>query len=364
MTIPFMRLDRQFQSIRDQVTQAVMPVFETGNVLQSKEVSELERRVATLCGLKHAVAVNSGTDALIFALVALDLKPGSRVAVTAMSFVASASAILHAGHRPVFVDVDPATMLMDNTALVALIEKGMVDAVIAVHLYGQLLDLKPVRAATDKRGIPLIEDAAQALGATRHGAPAGSAGVLTCLSFDPTKVIGAYGSGGAVATDDDALAAALRLLRYHGHAGGQRYTRLGFNSQLDSVQAAILGAKLTHLQEWQNRRIAIAGYYDEAVHTAGMRPMTVLAGNVHNYHKYVLWAENREMLQRHLETRGVQTKVQYPIPLHRQPLFDTTPVSLPRVEEAADHILSLPIYAELTDAEVDTVCDALRGAAG
>jgi dTDP-4-amino-4,6-dideoxygalactose transaminase len=221
--IPFMRLDRQFESIRSQIMAAVTPVLETGNVLQSKEVVTFEQRVAGLCGTKYAIAVNSGTDALIFALMALGLPRGSRIGVTTMSFVASASAIVNAGHTPVFFDIVPDTMLMDVEAAVAAIAARQIDAVLAVHLYGQSLDIETLRAAADARGIPLIEDAAQALGSLRNGKPVGGDGLAGCLSFDPTKVIGAYGSGGAVITNDEAFAKQIRLLRYHGHAGEQRY---------------------------------------------------------------------------------------------------------------------------------------------
>lgn len=358
--IPFMRLDRQFESIREQVMTAVTAVFATGNVLQSEEVVDFEQRVAGLCGTKYAVAVNSGTDALIFALLALELPRGSRIGVTTMSFVASASAIVNAGYKPVFFDVEPDSMLMDIDSVTDAVAKGKVDAVLAVHLYGQSLDIETIRAATDAKGIPLVEDAAQSLGARRHGKPVGGTGLAGCLSFDPTKVVGAYGSGGAVITNDDAFAKRIRLLRYHGHAGDQRYVVTGFNSQLDSVQAVILNAKLDHLDEWQQRRQSIAARYDAALGRTGLRAMSVLSGNIHNYHKYVVWAPDRASVQAYLGAAGVQTKVQYPVPLHRQPLFGTLEMTFPKVEAAAEHIFSLPIYAELSDNEVTTVCGALE----
>lgn len=358
--IPFMRLDRQFEAIQDQVMAAVTSVFASGNVLQSKEVAEFEQRVAGLCGTKHSIAVNSGTDALIFALMALQLPRGSRIGVTTMSFVASASAIVNAGHVPIFFDVVPESMLMDIAKTAEAVYDGKLDAVIAVHLYGQSLDIDALRAATDSKGIPLLEDAAQSLGATRNGKPVGGNGLAGCLSFDPTKVIGAYGSGGAVITNDDGFADRIRLLRYHGHAGEQRYVMAGFNSQLDSVQATILNAKLDHLGEWQERRQIIARRYDESVLRAGLRPMSVLKGNTHNYHKYVVWAPDRKAIQAHLTAAGVQTKIQYPVPLHRQPMFNYQGPAFPNVEAAAEHIFSLPIYAELSDSEVSQICDSLE----
>lgn len=358
--IPFMRLDRQFSSIRSQVLAAVGSVLETGSVLQSKEVTNFEQRVANLCGTNYAVSVNSGTDALIFALMALGLPQGSRIGVTTMSFVASASAIINSGHTPVFFDVAPDTMLMDVEAAVAAVTERRIDALLAVHLYGQSLEIEPLICATEAAGIPLIEDAAQAIGALRNSKPVGGAGLAGCLSFDPTKVVGAYGSGGAVITNDETIAKQIRLLRYHGHAGEQRYVAPGFNSQLDSVQAAILNAKLDYIAEWQERRQHIAARYDLAIERAGLRAMRTLPGNTHNYHKYVVWAPDRAAIQHHLEMDGVQTKVQYPIPLHRQPIFGRQAAVFPNVEEAAEHILSLPIYAELTDDEVSQVCNAVE----
>lgn len=362
MQIPFMRLDRQYEAIRDEILPAVGSVLEGGRVLQSPEVEALERRLAALHGRAHCVALNSGTDALIFALAALGLPAGARVAVPAMSFIASASAIVHARLVPVFVDVDPETMLMDPAPVIELIRGGRVDAVVAVHLYGQLADLDEVAVEAERRGIPIVEDAAQAVGATRHGKPAGAWGAVACLSFDPTKVLGAYGSGGAVITDDEALADRVRRLRYHGHAGEQLYQTFGYNSQLDGVQAAILCVKLGHLEDWQARRTAIAERVLSALDGLNaIRPVKTLSGNLHNYHKFVFHVADRESLAAHLKERGVDTKVQYPMPLHRQPCFAggaEAPV-LPRVERAAESILSLPMYPELSDAEVGYVVDAI-----
>ncbi len=362
MQIPFMRLDRQYESIRDEILPAIDGVLEGGRVLQSPEVETLERRLAALHGRAHCVALNSGTDALIFALAALGLPEGACVAVPAMSFIASVSAIVHARLVPVFVDIDPESMLMDPAPVIDLIRDGRVDAVLAVHLYGQLADLDEVAVEAERCGIPIVEDAAQAVGATRHGKPAGAWGAATCLSFDPTKVLSAYGSGGAVLTEDPALADRVRLLRYHGHAGNQLYETLGYNSQLDSLQAAILCVKLGHLEDWQARRTAIA---ERVLSTLdglnAIRPVKTLPGNQHNYHKFAFQFEDRAGLAAHLKEQGVDTKVQYPTSLHRQPCFagvDEVPV-LPCVERAAESVLSLPMYAELNDAEVGYMVDAI-----
>jgi dTDP-4-amino-4,6-dideoxygalactose transaminase len=359
--IPFMRIDRQFAEIKSEVMPKVMHVLETGRVLQSPEIDELERELASLHGLAHAVATNSGTDALTVAIQALELPPGSAIAVPALTFIASASAIVHNRCRPVFIDVDPSTMLMDTEEVVRLVRRGAVQAVVAVHLYGQLLELGEIAKAAAEHGVPVLEDAAQALGSTRFGKPAGGHSRVTCLSFDPTKVIGACGSGGALLTDDPRIAQTARQLRYHGHAGNRVYERVGYNCQMDSVQAAILGVKLTHLTRWQARRSAIAEMYLRGLaNSPGVRPLTTLTGNVHNHHKFVLEVPRRDALVAHLAERGVQTAVHYTIPLHRQPCFAefSAGVSLPRVEKAVGDIVSLPMYAELTDAEVAHVIQA------
>ncbi len=358
MDIPFMRLDRQFASISEAVMPAIFSVLESGRVLQSPEVERLEERLAHMHGLKHCVAVNTGTDALIFAVACLGLPEGSRIAVPAMTFVASASAIVHNRCRPVFVDVDPDTMLMDEAMLLDLIRGREVEAIVAVHLYGQILDLEGVAREAKQQGIALIEDAAQVLGATRFGAPAGAHGDITCLSFDPTKTVNAYGSGGALLTDNDDFAENTRLLRYHGHSGNGIYERPGFNSQMQSLQAAIIDVKLNFTEQWQRRRTEISTRLTQGLReTPGVRLLRTLPGNVHNFHKLVVSLEDRDTVQQHLANRGVQTRIHYPVPMHLQPCFadGSAPISLPRVERAAGSILSFPMYAELTDEEVDYI---------
>lgn len=360
--IPFMRTDRQFETIREPATAAVLSVLESGRVLQGPAVERLERRLAQMHGLAHGVAVNSGTDALIFAIASLDLLEGSPIAVPAMSFIASASAVVHNRCRPVFVDVNPETMLMDEGAVLDLIKHRAVRAIVAVHLYGQMMDLETITREARRNSITVIEDAAQALGSTCHGLPPGAYSDLTCLSFDPTKVIGAAGSGGALLTNDARIAQATRLLRYHGHAGNRVYTRIGFNSQMDELQAALINVKLDRLESWQARRAVIGSRFLEAIQQmSSLRPLTLLRGRGHNFHKFVVAAADRERLQRHLASRGIQTSIHYSIPLHRQPCFadGSPPPSLPHAERAADTVVSLPMYAELTDSEIEGMVSAI-----
>ncbi len=363
MKIPFMRIDRQFATLRAEVMPRVEAILESGRVLQSPDIVKLEQRLAGLHGLSDGVATNSGTDALMFAIAGLGLPPGSRIAVTSMTFIASASAIVHNGCIPVFVNVNPETMLMDAAQTLDLIRARRVTAVVLVHLYGQLLELDEIAREARAHGVKLVEDAAQAIGATRHGKPPGAHADVTCLSFDPTKVVGACGSGGALVTSEKIIADKARLLRYHGHAGNRVYTVPGYNCQMDSLQAAIIDAKLDHVDEWQARRAEIARAFDAGLAgLSGIARVVTLPGNVHNHHKYVLHAERRDELVKHLAERGVQTSIHYSLPLHRQPCFApfSEGVSLPKVEAAAADIVSLPMYAELTDDEVSHIVGATR----
>jgi len=363
--IPFLRLDRQFAEHRDAFMAAMLPVFESGAVLQGPPVAAFENALAKTLSANHAVAVGSGTDAMILSLMALGLPEGSRVAVPALTFVASASAILHNRCVPVFVDCDPHTGLAREGILLDLIARRSVDAIIVVHLYGQLQDLDAVGPAAKAAGIVIVEDAAQAIGATRHGVPVGRAGAITAISFDPMKVIGAFGSGGAVITNDAELAARVRQLRYHGHDGKGNYLRPGFNCQMHSLQAALLAVKLGQMQAWQTRRTVIAAIFDEHLRQVpGARRLATLSGNIHNHHKYVLWIDRREELRTALAGKGIQTKVHYEVPLHRQPLFAAWAASpaCPEAEAAAAHVLSLPMYPELTDDEARRIALAARTA--
>jgi dTDP-4-amino-4,6-dideoxygalactose transaminase len=362
----FMRTDRQFAAIREPATAAVRAVLESGRALQGPATERLEARLARRHGLAHAVAVNSGTDALIFALAGLGLPEGSPVAVPALSFIASASAVLHVRCRPVFVDIDPETMLMDTDAVLDLIGRRAVRAIVAVHLYGQMVDLEGIGAHARECGIAVIEDAAQALGSSCREHPPGAFSDATCLSFDPTKVIGACGSGGALLTDDPRIAETARLLRYHGHAGNRRYARPGFNSQMDEIQAALLDVKLDHLEEWQAARAAIALRFEEALDgCSGLRRVRTLPGRTHNHHKFVVVARGRDRLQRELASRGIETSVHYGLPLHQQPCCATADSPrLPHAEAAAQQVLSLPMYAELTPEELERIVAAIREVGG
>jgi len=364
MNIPFMKLDRQFSELKPEIMSVVEKVFTHGRVLQGNEVKELEKQLADLFEMKEAIAVGSGTDALIFSLKALGLPEGSKVAVTSLSFVASASCIIHNGCIPIFVDIDD-YFLAQEEQLLSLIRSQSVDAVIVVHLYGQMMELENIYSEAKARGIRVIEDAAQCLGATRNSYPPGKFSDIVCVSFDPTKVVGAYGSGGAVMTDNSEIAEKIIRFRYHGHIGKRVYDSAGFNSQLATVQAAILSVKLKYLKKWQRRRIAIAEQYNDTLkNIQGINIPNILPGNEHIFHKYVLTIKDkRDELSQYLKDRGIGTSVHYNPPLHLQPCFrkySEDQTNLPFVEATVKKVLSLPIYPEMTDEEVSYISNTIQ----
>jgi dTDP-4-amino-4,6-dideoxygalactose transaminase len=363
MNIPFMRLDRQFEQHKDVIMALCEQVFSHGRVLQGPEVAALEDQLCAVMGTKAAVAVGSATDALFFVLVCAGIKPGDRVAVPATTFVATASPVIRTGATPVFVDAgDDYQPSLDQT--IALVNSGSVQAVVTVHLYGQLFDITPLAEACKSNGVVLIEDAAQALGATFNGSSPGAQSLAATLSFDPMKVASAFGSGGAVATNDSAVAERIKRLRYHGRDDARNYLELGYNSQLASIQAAIVGFKLDHLEEWTERRRQIANRYTAVLdELSALTPPREVPGARHVYHKYVLTAgENRDRLRKHLSDAGVGTMIHYASPLHKEPMFAEYLKSgegFPEAERLAREALSLPMYPELNDDDIDYVCQQL-----
>ncbi|MGH2683195.1 MAG: DegT/DnrJ/EryC1/StrS family aminotransferase [Actinomycetota bacterium] len=358
--IPFYDAEREYVQLRHEVLPAIDEVLASGPVLQGQAVVELEREVAGLAGRRHGIAVNSCTDALYFALLALGLGPDDEVLVTDFSFVASASCILRCGATPLFVDIHPATFNMDLEVAERLVT-SRTRAVISVHLFGQMSDPAAAEAFAQQHDLVVIEDAAQALGASFAGRPAGSVGQASCLSFDPFKTISAPGSGGMVLTDEDEVAERVRLLRYHGRTADRTVESLGFNSQMSTLVAAVLGIKLRHNAEWIRRRRKIAGRYSEALQGSDhLTVPAVLPDAEHVFQKYVVATPHRDALRDHLAGWGVETMVQYPAPLHRHRVFASgKPVRAPNAEDAATRVLSLPVHAFLSDDEVEAVAEAV-----
>jgi dTDP-4-amino-4,6-dideoxygalactose transaminase len=368
MNVPMLDLVAQYDAIKDEVLPAMMKVIETQQFIMGQQVPQLEAEIARLSHAKHGIGCASGTDALLLPLKALNLKPGDEVITTPFTFFATAGTIHNAGGTPVFVDIQADTFNIDPAAVKRAVTPRT-RAIMPVHLYGQMADMLELMSIAKARGLKLIEDAAQAIGARRkidgEWRMAGELGWVTGYSFFPSKNLGAWGDGGMMVTSDDAAAERLKKLRLHGGAKQYHHDEVGTNSRLDSLQAAILLAKLPHLSQWSAARRAHAAYYSQAL--AGVpqvKTPVVDPANEHIFHQYTLRAERRDELLAHLKKEGIGHAVYYPVPLHRQPCFAYLGYkegSLPQAERAAREAISLPIYSELTRSQLDRVIDAIRG---
>src|SRR4051812_4035943 len=358
--IPFVDLRAQYQALKKEIDAAVIASLESGQFVLGPAVKAFEDAFAAAYELRHAVAVSSGTAALHMALKALDIGPGDEVITTGMTFVATASAIDLAGAKPVLVDIEPDGATVDPKAVEAAITPRT-KAIIPVHLYGQCADMDPLLAIAQRTGVPVIEDAAQAHGAKYRGRFAGTMGLISCFSFYPGKNLGAYGEGGLVATGDDALNAKLRMLRDWGQDRKYHHALKGFNYRMDGVQGAILGVKMKYIEGWTEQRRQVARWYGEALR--GMNHVEVpveLAERRHVWHVYGIRVapERRAEIIDTLNKRGVSTGLHYPIPVHLQPCFDELghhTGDLPKAEHQADAELSLPMFPEMTKAQVGEV---------
>ncbi|MFZ5624876.1 MAG: DegT/DnrJ/EryC1/StrS family aminotransferase [Gemmatimonadota bacterium] len=367
MNVPLLDLVAQYHAIKDAVLPAMQSVIERQQFIMGPEVEQLEQRVAELSHAKHGIACASGTDALLLPLKALNLRPDDEVITTAFTFFATAGTIHNAGGRPVFVDIDADTFNISPDAIEAAITPRT-RAIVVVHLFGQMAPMERILPLAAKHGLALIEDGAQAIGARRRvdgtWRMAGELGTAGTFSFFPSKNLGAWGDGGMIVTQDDALAARLRKLRLHGGAKQYHHEEVGTNSRLDTLQAAILLAKLPFLAGWSEARRRHAARYNQLLSSvAGVRPPVTDSANEHIFHQYTIRAERRDALQAHLKARGIGNAVYYPLALHLQPCFahlGYTRGSLPVTEAAMAEVLSLPVYPELTEAQQDTVVAAIR----
>jgi len=359
--IPFFGVAREFAAHRQEMMARIEAVLSSGQVLQGKEIPSLESRMAKLAGRKYAVAVNSATDALFFALLASGIQPGDEVLVPDFTFIASASCVSRLGAVPVFVDVDNTYNLDLKQAVAQLTPQTK--AMVYVHLYGQMGDPETVEGFAQEHGLVLIEDAAQAISGSYGGRPAGSLGQASCFSFDPTKPVSAPGSAGMLLTDDLGIATHVQWLRYHGRAQDRRFVTLGYNSQMPSLTAAVLDLKLDHAAAWLARRREIAHFYIDRLSGLDLVTPGEQPNAVHVYHKFVIRSSERDALRSHLAEHNVQVQVHYPLPLHRQPCFSNLPhddTLYPTSLAFSGTVLSLPIHPFLSDAEVETVVDAIR----
>ncbi len=359
--VPLLDLKQQTRLLQPQITAAIREVLDSGAFILGPAVVRLEERMARYCERRFAVAVASGTDALRLTLSALGIGPGDEVITTPFSFVATASTIVRCGATPVFTDIDPASFNLDPDRIESAITSST-RAILPVHLYGQPAEMAPIRDLAAARGLRVIEDCAQAVGARYRDAVVGSLGDAGCLSFFPTKNLGAFGDGGMVVTDNPDLAERLTLLRNQGSRRKHRADVVGFNSRMDTLQAAILEVKLASLEEWNSRRRALARRYDRWLEEAPVQTPSGSRRSRHVYNVYTLRAPHRDQLAKRLAGRGIGNAVYYPVPLHLQRAFSSlgyTPGSLPASETAGHDVISLPIFPELTRAQQRRVCEAV-----
>jgi dTDP-4-amino-4,6-dideoxygalactose transaminase len=360
--IPFLDLRRQHAALKTELMAAAERVLDGSQFVLGGEGRALEAELARVCGVRHAVGVGSGTDALRLALTALGVGRGDEVLTPAFSFVASATTIVMAGATPVFVDVEPDTLTMDPDALARALTPRT-KALMPVHLYGHPAAIDRIAAFAQARGLAVLEDNAQAVGATWQGRPLGGWGDAACLSFYPTKNLGACGDAGMLVTTRDDVAERVRRLRHHGDAGRYQHVELGYCSRLDELQAALLRVKLRRLTEWEERRRWIAARYREGLAGLPLRLPVERADARHVYHLFTVRHPQRDALAKRLADAGVGTAVHYPLAVPGQPLFAADGEKRwPEADRAAREVLSLPCFPEMSDAEVEGVIDAVRRA--
>lgn len=368
--VPILDLTRYDEELKAEIARRVAEVFATGRFVMGAAVETFEHALAEEIGVKHVVGVSSGTDALLVALMALEVAPGDEVVTSPFTFFASAGVIARLNAHPVFADIEPRTFNLDPGKLEAVLTPRT-KAIQPVDLYGQCADMDPIREIAERRGIPILEDACQAIGSTYKGRPAGALGTLAALSFYPTKNLGAAGDAGCVTTEDGRLASVLRSLRLHGGSVEYHHDRVGGNFRLDALQAAVLHAKLPYLARWNERRRAIAARYGNLLSETARNGRLTLPleapGRRHVYHQYVVRVPERDRVKAFLLERGISTGVFYPIPLHLQECFADLKLregAYPEAEKAAREVLALPIFPQLTDGEIERVAEALIEALG
>jgi len=358
----FIDLKTQYRALRESINARIQTVLDHGQYILGPEVPELEERLAAYTGAKHCITVASGTEALLIALMALDVKPGDEVITTPFTFVATAEMIVLLGARPVFVDVQPDTCNIDPAQIEAAITPRT-RAIMPVALYGQPADMDEINAVAARHGLPVIEDAAQSFGATYRGRKSCNLSTIGCTSFFPSKPLGCYGDGGAIFVNDSALAKAMREIRVHGQSGRYNHTRIGVGGRMDSIQCAVVLAKLERF-EWEvERRIAIGRRYEERLRKgapgAGVLPVRADRTSVHA--QYTICVADRDRVQAHLKQAGIPTAVHYPLGLHQQPAYAAAHVgeSYPVSERVAREAMSLPMHADLDETTQDRVINAL-----
>jgi dTDP-4-amino-4,6-dideoxygalactose transaminase len=363
MAIPLVDLKAQFENIKDEINNAIQEVLESQWFILGTKVQELEEKIADYCHAKYGVGVASGSDAILLALMAIDIGTDDEVITTPFTFFATAGSVSRLGAKPVFVDIDPRTYNI-NPQLIEEKITPRTKAIIPVHLYGQCADMDPILEIAEKHELYIIEDAAQAIGAKYKDRYAGSIGHIGCLSFFPTKNLGGYGDGGMVLTNHEELAEKIKVLRVHGSKPKYYHSLIGCNSRLDAIQAAVLLAKLDHLDEWNQARRQNAEFYDSLFEGMDIIKPHSESFNYHIYNQYVINTERRDQMKDFLKSSGVATEIYYPVPLHLQACYSDLGYKrgdLPVSEEASDQVLALPVYPELAKEQQKRVAELIGG---
>ncbi|NLC70573.1 MAG: DegT/DnrJ/EryC1/StrS family aminotransferase [Desulfuromonadaceae bacterium] len=360
MTIPMVDLKKQLVEIRVEIEEGIRSVLDNTQFILGPNVQALESETAAYLGVKHAIGVASGTDALHLALRAAGIREGDEVITSPFTFIATAEAISYLGARPVFVDIDPDTFNIDVNRIESAIT-AKTKALLPVHLFGQPADMKVIADIRQRHQLKLIEDCAQSFGADHDGRQTGSFGDFGCFSFFPSKNLGGFGDGGLITTDDDDLAAAVKVLRNHGSRERYCHSVIGYNSRLDELQAVILRVKLKHIERYNQLRRENAHYYSQLLDHPEIRTPVEKGGGKHVYHQYTIMVPDRDAVQKALQAAEIASAVYYPIPLHRQEVYggSHSGVTLPVTEEAAKKVLSLPIFPELTREQIERICGVI-----
>lgn len=362
MNIKFLDLNAQYYQIKDEIDRAIAEVIESSSFILGPAVARFEENFAGFCGCKFTVAVNSGTTALSLTMKALGIGPGDEVITAANTFIATVAAIIETGATPVLIDIDPITRNI-NPDLVETVISQKTKAIIPVHLYGSMADMARIMPIADKRNLIIIEDAAQAHGATFNGKPAGSFGRAGCFSFYPGKNLGAYGEGGAIVTSDQPLTEKLRMLRDHGSKRKYYHDIIGCNARMDGIQGAVLDVKLNHLTQWNKARNDVAAQYRRLLSDMPITLPADYKNSYQVYHQFVIETDRRDDLQSYLKDNGIPTLIHYPVPVHKQKGYIEAGFRggpFPVTERLADRIISLPIYPELRAEEIKYIADKIR----
>ncbi len=364
MNVKLLDLQAQYHPIREQIRRAIDEVCDSQSLILGPSVERFERDIAKYCGTKHAIGVSSGTDALLCSLMALGIKPGDEVICPSFTFFATAGSIARLGAKPVFVDIEPDSFNFNPDLVAAKITKRT-RALLPVHLFGQVAQMERINEIAKRHDIPVIEDAAQAIGAKRNGKPACTWGLAGCLSFYPTKNLGAFGDAGAICTNDDRFAETCRMLRVHGSGHTYYHKMIGGMFRLAAIQAAVLDVKLKYLDQWHEARRRNAALYDRLFAGSKVKIPIIDDGNWSIYIQYVIRVPDRDRVKQQLADRGIGTAIYYPLGLHLQECFKDLGYregDLPETERACREVLALPIYPELTEEQIRYVANEVRAA--